>query len=109
LAFYSDSGGKGDPAIAQGKSSSANVGENRNCNPNCFIGFSYEKYFEADTSRKLSIILEAEEHILGLENGRKRYVDEVTSLSKAFAIAIPHEQALVVKDEIAFFRLLNPD
>ncbi|MBW1728829.1 MAG: HsdR family type I site-specific deoxyribonuclease, partial [Deltaproteobacteria bacterium] len=44
-------------------------------------GFSYEEYFEADTSRKLSIILEAEEHILGLENGRKRYIDEVTALS----------------------------
>jgi len=64
-------------------------------------------YFEADTSRKLSIILEAEEHILGLENGRKRYIDEVTALSKAFAIAIPHEQAMAVRDEIAFFQAVK--
>jgi len=70
-------------------------------------GFSYEEYFEADTSRKLSIILEAEEHILGLENGRKRYIDEVTALSKAFAIAIPHEQAMAVKDEVAFFQAVK--
>ncbi|MCD6579256.1 DUF3387 domain-containing protein, partial [bacterium] len=72
-----------------------------------FYGFSYKEYFKADTSRKLSMILEAEEYILGLENGRKRYIDEVTALSKAFAIAIPHEQALAVKDEIAFFQAVK--
>ena len=103
LAFYSDNGGKGDPAIAQEKAVQLML-EKIEIVTRMFYGFSYEKYFEADTSRKLSIILEAEEHILGLENGRKRYIDEVTALSKAFAIAIPHEQALAIKDEIAFFQ-----
>jgi len=70
-------------------------------------GFNYEEYFTADTSQKLSIILAAEEHILGLENGKKRYVDQVTALSKAFAIAIPHEQAMDVKDEVAFFQAVK--
>jgi len=106
LAFYSDSGGKGDPAILQEKAVQLML-EKTEVVSQMFYGFSYEEYFKADTSRKLSIILEAEEHILGLENGRKRYVDEVTSLSKAFAIAIPHEQALVVKDEIAFFQAVK--
>ena len=58
-----------------------------------FHGFAYEEYFEADTRKKLSLILTAEEHILGLENGKKRYIDEVTALSKAFSIAIPHGNA----------------
>ena len=70
-------------------------------------GFAYEEYFEADTSKKLSIILSAEEHILGLEDGKKRYINEVTALSKAFAIAIPHEQAMDVKDEVAFFQAVK--
>jgi len=34
-------------------------------------GFAYEDYFEADTGKKLSIILGAEEHILGLDKGKK--------------------------------------
>jgi len=72
-----------------------------------FHGFAYEDYFEADTRAKLSIILAAEEHILGLESGRKRYIDEVTALSKAFSIAIPHEQALDVKDEVSFFQAVK--
>lgn len=106
LSFYSDSGGKGDPAILQEKAVQLML-EKIEVVSQMFYGFSYEEYFKADTSRKLSIILEAEEHILGLENGRKRYIDEVTALSKAFAIAIPHEQALAVKDEIAFFQAVK--
>jgi len=106
LSFYSDSGGKGDPAIAQEKAVQLML-EKLEVVSQMFHDFSYEEYFEADTSRKLSIILEAEEHILGLENGRKRYIDEVTALSKAFAIAIPHEQAMAVKDEVAFFQAVK--
>src|SRR5690606_38328812 len=72
-----------------------------------FEGFFYEDFFEADTSRKLSIILGAEEHILGLEDGKKRFINEVTALSKAFAIAIPHDQAMDVKDEVSFFQAVK--
>ena len=41
-----------------------------------FHRFAYEDYFGADTGAKLSLILAAEDHILGLENGRKRYVND---------------------------------
>lgn len=72
-----------------------------------FHDFDYSEYFSAGTSRKLSLILEAEDHILGLENGKKRYIDEVTHLSQAFSIAIPHDQAIDAKDEIAFFQAIK--
>jgi type I restriction enzyme R subunit len=45
--------------------------------------------------------------ILGLPDGKKRYLDEVTALSQAFAIAIPHEQALLVRDEVGFFQAVK--
>ncbi len=121
LSFYSDAGGKGDPTILQeqavqlmleklevvsqmfnefpslgGVDSKAGRG-----------GFNYEDYFEAETSKKLSMILAAEEHILGLEDGKKRYINEVSALSKAFAIAIPHDQAMDAKDEISFFQAVK--
>jgi type I restriction enzyme R subunit len=72
-----------------------------------FHGFAYEDYFEAGTGRKLSLILAAEEHILSQENGRKRYMDEVSALSQAFSIAIPHEQAMDARDEVAFFQAVK--
>ena len=71
-----------------------------------YEGFA-EEYFDADTAKKLSLILAAEEHILGLVDGRKRYINEVTLLSQSFAIAIPHEQAMGVKDEVGFFQAVK--
>ncbi len=106
LSFYYDSGGKGDPAIAQEKAVALML-EKLEVVSQLFHGFAYEDYFEADTRKKLSLILAAEDHILGLENGKKRFINEVTALSQAFAIAIPHEQAMDVKDEVAFFQAVK--
>ncbi len=110
LSFYSDAGGKGDPAVAQEQAVTMML-EKLEVVSQMFHSFAYETYFEnsfeADTSKKLSLILAAEEHILGLEEGRKRYINEVTALSKVFAIAIPHEQAMDVKEEVAFFQAVK--
>jgi type I restriction enzyme, R subunit len=106
LSFYSDSGGKGDPAIAQEQAVTLML-EKLEVVSQMYHGFAYEDYFEADTGKKLSIILGAEEHILGLENGKKRYINEVSALSKAFSIAVPHEQAMDVKDEVGFFQAVK--
>ena len=72
-----------------------------------FHRFAYEHYFTSDISTKLSIILSAEEYILSIENGKKRYIDEVTALPKAFSIAIPHDEAMVVKDEVSFYQAVK--
>ena len=106
LSFYSDSGGKGDPAVYQEKAVQLML-EKLEIVSQMFYGFPYEHYFAADTSTKLSIILASEEHILGLEDGKKRYIDEVTALSSAFSIAIPHEQAIDVKDEVSFYQAIK--
>ena len=106
LSFYSDSGGKGDPTILQEQAVQLML-EKLEVVSNMYHGFYYEDYFEADTSKKLSMILAAEEHILGLEDGKKRYINEVTALSKAFAIAVPHDQAMDAKDEISFFQAVK--
>lgn len=106
LSFYSDAGGKGDPAIAQEQAVTLML-EKIEVLSAMYHGFPYEDYFGADTASKLSLILAAEDHILGLDDGKKRYIDEVTALSKAFAIAIPHDQAMDAKDEISFFQAVK--
>jgi type I restriction enzyme, R subunit len=106
LSFYSDAGGKGDPTILQEQAVQLML-EKLEVVSNMYHGFNYEDYFEAETSKKLSMILAAEEHILGLEDGKKRYINEVSALSKAFAIAIPHDQAMDAKDEISFFQAVK--
>ncbi|MBY0483246.1 type I restriction endonuclease subunit R [Nitrosomonas sp.] len=106
LSFYSDAGGKGDPTLMQEQAVQLML-EKLEVVSAMYHGFRYEDYFAADTSKKLALILAAEDHILGRDDGKKRYINEVTALSLAFAIAIPHEQALEAKDEVAFFQAVK--
>jgi type I restriction enzyme, R subunit len=106
LTFYSDAGGKGDPTLAQEQAVELML-EKIEVVSQMFHGFGYEDYYDGGTREKLRLILSAEEHILGLEDGKKRFVNEVTALSKAFAIAVPHEQAMDVKEEISFFQAVK--
>lgn len=106
LSFYADAGGKGDPTIAQAQAVEIML-EKLEVVSQMFSCFPYEEYFEAETGRKLSIILGAEEHILSLEDGKKRYINGVTALSRAFAISVPHEKAMEVKEKVAFFQAVK--
>jgi type I restriction enzyme R subunit len=106
LSFYSDAGGKGDPTLAQEQAVQVML-EKLEVISAMYHGFAYEHYFDTDTAQKLSLILAAEEHILNLDDGKKRYINEVTALSQAFAIAIPHDQAMDAKDEVAFFQAVK--
>lgn len=106
LSFYSDSGGKGNPTEQQ-EQAVALMEEKLEVVQHILHGFEYHPYFTADVSQKLSLILQAEDFILGLDEGKKRFVNEVNALSKAFAIAIPHEKAMKVKEEVAFFQAIK--
>lgn len=106
LSFYSDSGGKGNPTEQQDEAV-AIMNEKLEVVQHLLHGFDYQPYFSADVSHKLSLILQAEDFILGLDDSKKRFVNEVNALSKAFAIAIPHERAMAVKEEVAFFQAVK--
>ena len=106
LSFYSDSGGKGNPTLQQ-EQAVALMQEKLEVVEQMLYGLDYQQYFIETTSGKLSWILKTEDFVLGLEDGKKRFVNEVTALGKAFAIAIPNEQAMDVKDEVAFFQAVK--
>ena len=55
LSFYSDAGGKGDPAETQEQAVSLML-EKLEVVSNMYHGFAYEEYFAANTSKKLSLI-----------------------------------------------------
>jgi type I restriction enzyme, R subunit len=106
LSFYSDNGGRGSPATPQEQAVDMML-EKMEVISSMLHGFNYSKYFDASTKEKLSIILDAEEYILGLEDGKKRFVREVTKLSLFYSIVITHESAVKVRDEVAFFQAIK--
>lgn len=66
-----------------------------------------DSYFSADTKNKLKTILEAQEYILGLEDGKNRFTKQVILLSQTFALSVPSLKALEVKDEVGFFQAVK--
>jgi len=67
-------------------------------------GFDYEAILTTEAAKRMSAIAQAMEFILGLDDGKKRYLQAVSALSKAFALAVPHEQALAIRDEVGLFQ-----
>jgi len=106
LATYTASGGKGAPAFDQSEAV-ATMLEKFEIVEQMFDSFGYKKYFSADTRQKLTIILEAQEHILGLEDGKNRYIKQVSLLSQAFALSVPNLKAMEIKNEVGFFQAVK--
>jgi type I restriction enzyme R subunit len=106
LSFYSDANGKGNPTEQQEQAVDLMM-EKMEIIQQMLSKIDYKPYFDADVSTKLSLILQTEDYILGLQDGKKRFVNEVNALSKAFAIAIPHDEAMSVKEEVSFFQAVK--
>lgn len=128
LSFYSDAGGKGDPTLdlekaielmnekyevvqqffnEEAKTQKDIVAEEPEAYYANSFKFNYKRFFNVESKEKMSIILQSEEHILGLEDGKARFIREVTLLSQAFALSIPHPRAMEIKDDIAFFQAVK--
>lgn len=106
LGFYAESGGKGMPAETQQKAVDFLI-EKLEVIRNILKGFDYKEFFTAQTKDKLSIILRAEDYVIGLENGKSRFIKEVTLLSKAYALSKPHKVTVDNAEEIAFFQAVK--
>ena len=72
-----------------------------------FHGFDYQRFFTGTPAQRLSIILPAMEHVLQQRDGKKRYMDAVSRLSRAFALAMPDDAALDIRDNVAFFQAVR--
>lgn len=106
LATYTESGGKGAPALDQTEAIAA-MQEKYEVVVQMFNGFDYKRYFKANTKEKMAVILEAQEHILSLDDGKNRFIQQVGLLSKAFALSIPSIPAMKIKEEVGFFQIVK--
>ena len=70
-------------------------------------GFKYKPFFKASTKEKMVIITQAMEYIFKQDKGKERYLKYVSELSKAFTLAVPHESALKIKDDVGFFQAVR--
>lgn len=106
LETYTQSGGEGKPTLDVNEAV-AEMKRRYEIVRDLFHGFDYMRYFGAETRQQLQTILDAQEHILSIENGEKRLKQHVVELSKAFALAMPHPDALALREQVAFFQAIK--
>jgi len=128
LSFYGDAGGKGDPAeniakavgvfleklevIEQMFNEDSSTREDiLKEEPQAYyensLKFNYKRFFTVDSKEKLSIILEAEEHVFGLLDGKERFIREVSLFSQALTLCITREEVQLHLPKVAFFQAVK--
>jgi len=104
LAEYTASGGEGKPAFDQEEAVRTMLEYYESVVP-MFDGFDYTDFFILHTpEEKFKFLPVAANHILSLKDGKEKFVSKVTGLLRAFAISVPHEDAIAIRDEVAFFQ-----
>lgn len=128
LSFYSDSGGKGDPAeniskavevffdkleVVQQMFSEESttrkdiVQEDSEAYLRDSLSFNYGRFLTVDSKGKLTVVLQAEEHILGLQDGKERFNREVNLLGQALSLCITKEEVQEHLPDVAFFQAVK--
>jgi type I restriction enzyme R subunit len=106
LATYTESGGTGRTAFDQDEAVAVMLEKHEIC-CGLFHGFDWSKWTSGTPPERLGLLPAAQEHILQQEHGKDRCVHAVRELSQAFALAVPHEEALRIRDDVAFFQAVQ--
>ncbi len=103
LATYTESGGTGQTALDQEQAVRAMLEKYEVC-CGLFHGFDRTAWIGGSPAQRLGLLPAAQEHILAQENGKDRCLSAVRALSQAFALAVPHPEAIRIRDDVAFFQ-----
>ncbi|MBL7754301.1 MAG: type I restriction endonuclease subunit R [Chitinophagaceae bacterium] len=116
LSLYTESGGKGKPAFDQDEAAEVMMGKyeivaqmfsEQPKDKSESKGFDYKSFFGLSPKEKLYFPIKAANYILGLEDGKERYVNAVTALSKSFAISVPHPYTIDIREDVGLFQAIK--
>lgn len=102
LKIYTDSKGKGTPTLAA-EEVFALMFEKLEVGRAMFHGFDYSDY----KTNAIQLLPPAANHILGLDDGKKRFLDAMAAITKAFSLCSTLDEAAPLKKEIDFFSAIK--
>jgi type I restriction enzyme R subunit len=106
LATYTEAGGTGETALDQAEAVALMLEKYVVCR-GLFHGFDWTRWITGTGQDRLLLLPLAQEHILAQEDGKARLLRVVTELSQAFALAVPHDEALCIRDDVGFFQAVR--
>jgi type I restriction enzyme R subunit len=105
LANYTESGGKGDPTYDT-KQAIAIMLEKHGIACDMLHGSDWQKAV-GDGKKTLFALPALQEHILELEDGKTRWNQVITELSRAFALCAASDEATEIRDDVALFQAIQ--
>ncbi|MBI3072795.1 MAG: type I restriction endonuclease subunit R [Deltaproteobacteria bacterium] len=106
LQTYTESGGQGKTAVDQMEAVAVMLEKHEVC-CGLFHGFDWEEWTRGTSGERMSVLAAALEHVLPQDGGKDRLLHSVTELSKAFALAVPHDEAIRIRDDVGFFQAVR--
>ena len=106
LANYTESGGKGDPTYDT-KQAIAVMLEKHGIARDMLHGFKWDKWTAGTPTERLQLLPAAQEHILEQEDGKRRWIQVITELSRAFALCAASDEATAIRDDVSFFQAVQ--
>ena len=106
LATYTESGGTGQTALDQEEAAAVMLEKYEVC-CGLFHGFDRTGWIDGSPADRLGLLPAAQEHVLAQEDGKARCLTAVRALSQAFALAVPHPDAIRIRDDVAFFQAVR--
>ena len=106
LATYTESGGTGKTTVDQSEAVAVMLEKYEVC-CGLFHGFDYSGWVDGKPTERVGLLPGAQEHILAQEDGKERCLRAVRELSQAFALAVPHEETIRIRDDVAFFQAVR--
>jgi len=105
LSVYTESGGQGSPAIDTAQAV-AILQEKHEIACDLLHGLAWSEAV-GDAKKTYLLLPAAQEHILEQADGKKRFVQVVTDLSRAFALCAASDEAMEIRDDVAFFQAVK--
>jgi type I restriction enzyme R subunit len=106
LITYTESGGQGNPTFDTAQAIAVML-EKHGIACDMMHGFNWTAWTTGKPTERLALIPAGQEHILEQEDGKKRWVQVVTELSRAFALCAASDEATEIRDDVSFFQALQ--
>ncbi|HXS36584.1 MAG TPA: type I restriction endonuclease subunit R [Flavipsychrobacter sp.] len=106
LADYTASGGEGKPTLDQ-ELAVAKMLELYEAIDYQLRHFDWRKFYALTPEEKLKYIPVIVDYIFSQENGEQSFVENTKNLLKTFAISVPHEKAIAIRDDVALFQAIK--
>ena len=106
VGTYTASGGTGTPSydVAQ---AIAVMQEKYEVACGILHGFDWSLWRSGSGTQKLSLIPAAQQHVLEQEDGKKRFIQVVVELSRAFALCAASDEATAIRDDVSFLQTVQ--